>query len=173
MVTSLLEANLGALGIGFKLIGTNDIVITDTISSDTLQHIKSTLCANGVNLVDNLNLDIVDRIKLTINELLEKDELRQFNTSDYIADKLNYSYAYLSKQFSETTFTSIENYIILKKVDKAKDLLLTTDSSLTEIAFKLDYSSVAHLSRQFKKTTGLTPSMFQKIIKRRTLQVAE
>ena len=99
--------------------------------------------------------------------MLTSDAVRKYNTSDYLAEKLNYSYTYLSSLFSETTYTSIESYIILSKVDRAKDLLLNTNVTLTEIAHQLNYSSVAHLSRQFKKTTGLTPSVFQKIIKKR------
>ena len=95
------------------------------------------------------------------------EEAQKYNVSTYLSEKLDYSYTYLSTVFSETTHTSIENFVILKKIDIAKTLIINKDLTLTEIAFKLNYSSVAHLSSQFKKTTGLTPSTFQKIIKKR------
>ena len=98
---------------------------------------------------------------------MEHKEVQTKNVSDYLSEELDYSYAYLSSLFSEATYSSIESFIILRRVDMAKDLLLKTDKSLTEIAFDLNYSSVAHLSSQFKKTTGLTPSAFQRIIQKR------
>lgn len=85
----------------------------------------------------------------------------------YLAEKLNHSYGYISNLFSELTYTSIENYIILQKIEYTKQLIINNQLSLTEIAYKLNYSSVAHLSTQFKNTTGITPSAFQRIIKRR------
>lgn len=92
-------------------------------------------------------------------------------TSAYLADKLEHSYGYLSNLFSEVTYTSIENFLIIQKIEYAKQLIIKGDLSLTEIAFKLDYSSVAHLSTQFKNTTGITPTAFQRIItKRRALK---
>jgi AraC-like DNA-binding protein len=88
-------------------------------------------------------------------------------TSVYIADKLNHSYGYLSSLFSEITFTSIENYVIIQKIERAKQMLASETLTLTEISYQLNYSSVAHLSNQFKKMTGITPSAFQRIIKKR------
>ena len=99
--------------------------------------------------------------------MLKDDEANLYKVSSYLSDKLDYSYTYLSNLFSEGTYTSIENFVILKKVDYVKELIATTDLSLTEIAFRLNYSSVAHLSGQFKKITGLTPTVFQKIIEKR------
>lgn len=168
---TVLEDLLNKLEVNYVLNGCNEIVIKNTISKAKLQSVIDVLNTYGITITEDQNLAIVDRIKMVINELLQSEEFRTFNTSEYIADKLNYSYTYLSTIFSETTFTSIENYIILKKVDKVKELLINTDFSLTEIAYQLDYSSVAHLSRQFKKTTGLTPTFFQRIIKKRASQV--
>ena len=88
-------------------------------------------------------------------------------SSVYIAEKLGHSYGYLSNLFSEVTYTSIENFIIIQKIEYTKQLIVSNQLSLTEIAFKLNYSSVAHLSSQFKNTTGITPSAFQRIIKKR------
>jgi AraC-like DNA-binding protein len=105
--------------------------------------------------------------------MLEIDGEETVKISTYLARKLNYSYSYLSSHFSENTFTSIENFIILRKVDLVKDFLCNTDLTLTEIAYHLKYSSVAHLSSQFKKTTGLTPTTFQRIIEKRKARFAE
>jgi len=88
-------------------------------------------------------------------------------SSVYLAEKLSHSYGYLSNLFSEITFTSIENFIIMQKIEYTKQLIIKNQLSLTEIAFHLNYSSVAHLSTQFKNTTGITPSAFQRIIKKR------
>jgi AraC-like DNA-binding protein len=85
----------------------------------------------------------------------------------YLSEKIGHSYGYLSNLFSEVTFSSIENFMIIQKIEYTKQLILNTDLTLTEIAFKLNYSSVAHLSTQFKNTTGITPSAFQRIIFKR------
>lgn len=168
---SVLKDLFDKFEVDYILDSTNEITIINKVSKETFRSISEALENYGITVTEDQNLAITDRIKMVIDELLHSDEFRNYNTSDYIADKLNYSYSYLSSIFSEATFTSIESYIILKKVDKVKDLLVNTDLSLTEIAYQLDYSSVAHLSRQFKKTTGLTPSFFQKIIKKRASQI--
>ena len=86
--------------------------------------------------------------------------------SSFLSEKLNYSYSYLSSLFSEVTYTSIENFIILQKIERAKRLIIEGEYTLTEISDMLSYSSVAYLSAQFKKTTGLTPTSFQSIVKK-------
>ncbi|MGL6126435.1 helix-turn-helix domain-containing protein, partial [Chryseobacterium artocarpi] len=114
---------------------------------------------------------LVQKIKDAIVELVFSDEIIPVKASIYISEKLNHSYGYLSNLFSEVAFTSIENFIILQKIEHAKALIIRNKQSLTEIAHKLNYSSVAHLSTQFKNTTGITPSQFQKIVgKRRRAQ---
>lgn len=164
---TLLKEKLDLLDVGYKIVGNNEIVFENELSIELQNHISELLKPYGIEVTEQQNLAIADRIKSAINDMLTSEDAQIVNTSDYLSEKLNYSYSYLSNLFSETTYTSIENYIILCKVDKAKELLLQTDLTLTEIAFKLHYSSVAHLSRQFKKTTGLTPSMFQNIIQKR------
>ena len=102
--------------------------------------------------------------------VFNEDVVINVKSSVYLADTLEHSYGYLSNLFSEVTYTSIENFIILQKIEFAKQLIIKQEFSLTEIAFRLNYSSVAHLSTQFKNTTGITPSAFQRIIaKRRAL----
>lgn len=164
---AILNEKLQALNLNYTLVGTNEIEFNTPLSETEKTQLSTTLQPYGITIETDQNHVMVDKIKLAINEMLNSDAVRLYNTSDYLSEKLNYSYTYLSSIFSETTYTSIENYIILTKVDKAKEMLLHTDATLTQIAFELNYSSVAHLSRQFKKTTGLTPSVFQRIIKKR------
>jgi AraC-like DNA-binding protein len=97
------------------------------------------------------------------------DELPRTNFSDYLSKKLGYDYTYLSNLFSEVKGSTIAHYIIAHKIERAKELLIYNELSLTEIADKLHYSSVAHLSNQFKKTTGLTPSFFKKMRHKRLI----
>ena len=106
-----------------------------------------------------------------IDMVLNANDTITVKSSVYLSDKLGHSYGYLSNLFSEVTYTSVENFIILQRIEYAKSLLINTELTLTEIAFKLQYSSVAHLSTQFKNTTGITPTTFQRIIvKRRALK---
>ena len=99
--------------------------------------------------------------------MILSEEVIMVKSSVFLAEKLNHSYGYISNLFSEITYTSIENFIIIQKIEFAKQLLTINELNLTEIAFKLNYSSVAHLSTQFKNTTGITPSAFQRIITKR------
>ena len=99
--------------------------------------------------------------------VFNEDITINIKTSDYLKDTLGHSYGYLSNLFSEITYTSIENFIIIQKIEYTKQLIVNQDLSLTEIAFKLNYSSIAHLSTQFKNTTGITPTAFQRVIAKR------
>jgi AraC-like DNA-binding protein len=99
--------------------------------------------------------------------VFKEDKLPESKISAYISDKLNLSHSYLSKIFSEITYSSIENFIILQRIERAKQLIIEENLTLTEVAWKLNYSSTAHLSNQFKKTTGLTPTQFQRIVQKR------
>ena len=164
---AILKEQLDKLGVDYTLESTKEIVFNQKLTTEQESKLAKSLAKYGATIIDDQKTELVQRIKDTINEMLADDEANLYKISSYLADKLNYSYAYLSNLFSESTYTSIENFIILKKVDHAKELMTNTDLTLTEIAFKLNYSSVAHLSGQFKKTTGLTPSAFQKIIKKR------
>ncbi|GAA4232593.1 hypothetical protein GCM10022291_07670 [Postechiella marina] len=166
---AFLSDKLKALDFNCKLNGINEIELDDNLSSEKQNELFNALNHYHIEVIEDKKIAIIERIKNSIDEMLNNEDAQLINSSDFLADKLNYSYTYLSTLFSEATYTSIENYIILRKVDKVKSLLLKTDLTLTEIAFKLNYSSVAHLSGQFKKTTGLTPSTFQRIIAKRKL----
>jgi len=165
---TILKQHLDELGITFESVTLGEITTTDKISTDKIHKLSENLKAFGIEIVDDQKTDLIQKIKDLIIEMVYMDEsMPQVKTSAYIADRLNYSYSYIAALFSEVTYTSIENYIILQKIERAKQLILADDLTLTEIAYRLNYSSVAHLSLQFKKTTGLTPSTFQSIIKKR------
>ncbi|MDO6439274.1 AraC family transcriptional regulator [Cyclobacterium sp. 1_MG-2023] len=142
------------------------------MSKETKNAIIHSLNKYGITVLDDQKETLVDRIKNTIDEMLNDENARHLKVSSYLSDKLGYTYSYLSSVFSENTYSSIENYLILRKVDLVKELLQEGNLNLTEIAFRLNYSSVSHLSGQFKKTTGLTPSSFQRIMERKKNMIA-
>jgi AraC-like DNA-binding protein len=123
--------------------------------------------------MDDKKAILIEKIKNVIIEMVHySDEMPKTNFSDYLSKKLEYDYTYLSNLFSETEATTIEHFIMLHKIERVKELIIYDELNLTEIAFKLHYSSVAHLSTQFKKITGLTPSFFKSLKdkKRNTLE---
>lgn len=145
-----------------------EVEIKEDLPGPTLNELSSSLYNYGIEIVGSHKSILVQKIKDAIIEMVYMEEkLPTSKTSTYLADKLNHSYGYISNIFSEVTYTSIENFIILQKIERAKELLITNELTITEIAWKLNYSSVAHLSNQFKNVTGLTPSMFQRIINKR------
>ncbi|MCX7550079.1 helix-turn-helix domain-containing protein [Xanthomarina sp. F2636L] len=166
---TLLKEQLDALDISYTLNSLGEIQINGALSPEKLEILTTSLNKYGIEILTKQKVTLEDRIKNAIDDYLKNKEFRTVKLSTYLSDKLHYSYAHLSTIFSENTYTSIENYMILKKVDLAKELICHTDLTLTEIAFRIDYSSVAHLSGQFKKTTGLTPSAFQRIMNNKKL----
>jgi AraC-like DNA-binding protein len=163
---ALLKELLNRLQIQHSIRSLGELEITEKLSEQKLANLKMTLNQYGVKILDDPKTAVVERIKYNIDKMLEDDKVRE-KLSVYLAGQMHYSYAHLSRIFSETTFTSIETFVILRKVERAKELMATTDLTLTEIAYRLHYSSVAHLSGQFKKTTGLTATVFQKILEKR------
>lgn len=151
----------------YELKGLNELVLKGQPDVAKIEALKAKLEESGIYFIEDSRSELVQRIKDTISEMIFlEDTVKPKKNSTYLTEKLNYSYPYLSKIFSEYTHYSIEQFIILKKIDYAKKLLIQ-NKSLTEIAHSLGYSSVAHLSQQFKKTTGLTPTAFHDIIKKR------
>lgn len=151
--------------LGFKCssieIGCADII--SEVRVEDLVQIKAALYQSGLELVDNKKGVLVDKIKSTVVEMIQSsNEHLKSKSSDYLASKLNYDYTYLANVFSEIESSTIEQFIILTKIQAAKDLIANSELSLTEISWKLNYSSVAHLSTQFKKITGDTPSRFRR-----------
>lgn len=169
--TKVIEDTLSELNLKYKMLGFGEIELLQSVSTETLETFDANLKDYGIDIIENQKVILVQKIKDTITEMIfNEDYNSNVRISMYLADKFGYSYGYLYQLFSEVTYTSIENFIILQKIEYTKSLVATTELSLTEIAFKLNYSSVAHLSTQFKNTTGITPTAFQRIIaKRRAL----
>ena len=139
-------------------------VLPDTVTDEVYQSVKASLEPFGFELIDDKKSQTTERIKDAIIELVHyNDNDLKVNLSDYLAAKLHREYSALSKLFSEVTDTTIEKYLIAQKIERAKELLVYGELSLNEIADKLNYSSAAYLSSQFKSVTGLTPSYFKKI----------
>lgn len=165
---TILKEQLDTFGIEYTVHGVGEIEFKRNLTISEQEKITCALDHYGIAVMDDQQIELAQRIKDIITEwVYGEDDPKRYNFSTYLSEKLDYTYTYLSSIFSETTYSSIENFIILKKIDYAKNLIINTDLTLTEIAYKLNYSSVAHLSAQFKKTTGLTPSSFQKIIEKR------
>jgi len=152
------------LKLGFQTLTVElgEAELKENISEAQLDRIKIALQKWNLELTDNKKSMLIEKVKHIIIELIYYEDVQlQVNFSTYLSRKLNYEYTYLSNLFSEMEGTTIEHFIIAHKIEKVKELLAYDELSLTEIAWKLHYSSVAHLSNQFKKVTGLTPSQFK------------
>ena len=156
---------LTKLGFQIKTVELGEVVIEDEPEKVNMEQVGKTLRENGFELIDDKKGQLIDHIKTIIIELIhyQREIDEHINFSDYISKNVGYDYSYLSNLFSIVEGTTIEKYIIHQKIEKAKELLVYDELTLSEIAWQLGYSSVQHLSRQFKKTTGLTPSHFKKV----------
>lgn len=163
----VLEEKLIKHNIKYRILGFGEVDVLEKIDISVFSALTEELKDYGIDIIENQKSVLVQKIKDTILEMIHSPELINVKSSVYLAEKLSHSYGYLSNLFSDVTYTSIENYIILQKIEYAKQLIVSSDLSLTEIAFQLNYSSVAHLSTQFKNVTGITPSAFQRIITKR------
>jgi len=160
----LVKAELDKLGLHYGIVDLGEVDIAENITPEQNEELKTALLKSGLELMDDKKAMLIEKIKNVIVEMVHyEDELPKIKNSDYIGEKLKHNYTYLANLFSEATGTTIEHYIILHKIEKAKELIIYDELNLTEIAWKLNYSSVAHLSNQFKKITGLTPSFFKKL----------
>ncbi|MDK2773116.1 MAG: AraC family transcriptional regulator [Flavobacterium sp.] len=167
LANKILAEKLDGYNLKYTLVNATEVLFLENVPSETYAEICKTLNEYGFEVIENQKNILVQRIKDLITEVVQKEEALNVKFSSYLSDNLGHSYGYLSNLFSEVTYTSIENFIILQKIEVAKQLIANEKMSLTEIAFRLNYSSVAHLSSQFKNTTGITPSAFQRIIKKR------
>lgn len=167
LTKKLLEDLITPFGIKFRIIGFGEIEFLEKVSQEKIDEMTLILNEYGIEIIENQKSILVQKIKDTISELVNCEEPLAVKSSVYLAEKLDHSYGYLSNLFSEITYTSIENYIIIQKIELAKNLIINNQMTLTEIAYKLNYSSVAHLSTQFKNITGITPSAFQRIVMKR------
>ncbi len=166
----VVESVLQNMGIYITIVELGEVQTRDALSYEQLNQLKISLLKFGLELLEDKKSMVVEKIKNIIVEVIHySEELPETNFSDYLSEKLNYDYNYISDLFSEVKGTTLEHYIITHKIERAKELLIYNELSLTEIAFKLHYSSVAHLSKQFKKITGLTPSYFKRMKHKRLI----
>ncbi|MEC4005725.1 AraC family transcriptional regulator [Flavobacterium sp. SUN052] len=162
-----LDTLLNESNLKYKNIGFGEIELLEAVSDEAFTNLNLKLNSNGIEIIENQKSIFVQKVKDLIIEMVQNPENVNVKSSIYLSEKMNYNYSYISNLFSEVTYTSIENFIILQKIELAKQLIIANELTLTEIAFNLNYSSVAHLSTQFKNTTGITPSAFQRIIIKR------
>jgi len=168
----VVKSELHKRGLHFTTIQLGEVEIMEDLPKEQLDNLNAALKKTGLELMDDKNSILVEKIKTIIIELVHyTDDQIKINLSDYLSEKLNHNYTYISNLFSEVKGTTIEQFFLSHKIEKVKELLVYDELNLTEIAYKLHYSSVAHLSNQFKKMTGLTPSHFKslKSKKRNTL----
>ncbi len=164
----ILEEMLEKLAIPYTVSGMSEINISAALSPEIFDALKLAVRKYGIEFIDDPKKVVVQQIKdVVCNMVFKEDQLPDFKISAYISDKVNLSYSSISKIFSEVTYSTIENFIILQRIERAKQLLIDENITLNEVAWKLNYSSPAHLSAQFKKTTGLTPTQFIRIIQKR------
>jgi AraC-like DNA-binding protein len=164
---------LKKIGLNYTIVELGTVEILEDITEAQQEQLKKKLLKSGLELMDDKKSILIEKIKNVIIEMIHyTDELPKVNYSNYISEKLDYDYTYLANIFSEVKGMTIQQYIITHKIEKVKEYLLYDELTLTEISYRLDYSSVAHLSSQFKKVTGLSPSFFKdlKIKKRRNLE---
>ncbi len=158
------KAALEKLNIPFYEVEIGSVELVKSMNPTEREQFQNILSEYGLELVEDRKSILIENIKKIIIEMVyHHDEPLKINFSTYLSNKLNHNYTYMANLFSEVTNISIENYIIAHKIERVKELLMYDELTLTEISFKLKYSSVAHLSSQFKKATGLTPSAFKTI----------
>lgn len=156
------KEELKKLGLHYIFVDLGEVKIKETISLEKRELLKLNLHQSGLELMDDKKAMLIERIKTVIIEMIHhSDEIIKINFSDYLSSKMNHDYTYLSNLFSESQATTIEHFIILHKTERIKELISDGDHNITEIAWKMGYSSVAHLSNQFKKVTGQSPSFFK------------
>jgi YesN/AraC family two-component response regulator len=155
---------LEQVDIPYLSVELGEVNTCEELTAEQLKLLKERLKCADLELMDDKKAQLIEKIKGVIIEMIHYDEeLPKVKFSVYLSKKLNHNYTYLANLFSETEGTTIEHFMILHKIEKVKELIMYNDLNLSEIAWKLHYSSVAHLSHQFKKVTGLTPSFFKKL----------
>ena len=160
----VVATELEKLGISYKNLNIGEVDIAGSISDEQKADLDIALKRSGLELMNNKKSQLIEKIKIIITELIHySEEELKINFSDYLSEKLDLDYTYLANLFSEVTGTTIQQFIIKHKIERAKELLVYDELNLSEIAWKLNYSSVQHLSNQFKKITGLTPSHFKEL----------
>jgi AraC-like DNA-binding protein len=160
----LVKSELEKLGIHYRTVELGEIDMDEKISPAQWEELDTNLKKSGIELMEDKKSILIEKIKNVIIELVHySEEPLRIKFSEYLSQKLDHDYTYLANLFSETLGITIEHFLILHKIERVKELLIYDELNITEIAWKMHYSSVAHLSNQFKKMTGLTPSFFKKL----------
>ena len=164
----MVKEELKKLGLKYVVVELGMVEILEDITLKQRELLKENLYKSGLELLDDKKTILIEKIKNVIIEMIHyTEEIPKVNYSDYIGEKLGHDYTYLSNIFSEVKGITIQQFIIIHKIERVKELLLYDEFNLTEISFKLHYSSVAHLSNQFKKITGLSPSFYRHLKSKR------
>ena len=160
----LVKEELKNLGLHHTTVELGVVEIMEEITKEQREKLKAALLESGLELMEDKRAMLIEKIKIVITEMIHySDELPRVNYSEYISKTMGYDYTYLANIFSEVKGITIEHYIIAHKIEKVKELLLYDELNLTEISYLMNYSSVSHLSTQFKKVTGLTPTFFKNL----------
>jgi len=168
----VVKSELDKLGLHYVFVDLGVTEILEEISAEQRESLNVALKKQGLELMDDKKSMLIEKIKTIIIEMVHySDDIVKVNLSDFLSSKLNYDYTYLDNLFSEVQGITIEHFYIYHKVERVKELLVYDELNLKEIAFKLHYSSVAHLSGQFKKVTGLTPSHFRQLKNKRRISL--
>lgn len=166
----ILKSELERMNVPFSTMELGEVEVTKDLSPTQQAELKTSLLKFGLELMEDKKSILIEKIKNIVVEMIHySEEPPLVNFSAYLSEKLHYDYNYLSNLFSEVKGTTIEHFIIAHKIERAKELLIYNELTLTQIAEKLHYSNVAHLSNQFKKVTGLTPSFFKKMKHKRLI----
>lgn len=169
----ILQEQLDKFDFKYTIAGVGTVNFQESIPMDKYVLLQNQLRHYGIEIVDNQKAILVQKIKAAIMAMLEEDNMPLIKISTFLSEKLDENYRTLSNVFTDVCHISIESFIIIQKIEKVKQLLITENLSLTEISFRMNYSSVAHLSNQFKKITGFTPTVFQKVVQnKRTLTIS-
>jgi len=160
----MVKEELKKLGLHYMVVDLGEVEIMETLSTEQREQLKSALLDSGLELMDDKRAILIEKIKNIIIEMVHhSDEMIKINFSDFLSEKLNHDYTYLANLFSEVQGTTIEQFMISHKVERIKELIIYDELNISEIAWKMNYSSVAHLSNQFKKVTGLSPTHFKQL----------
>ena len=161
-------------GLHFILVELGEVDIMENISDEERQLLKIALQELGFELMDDKRSVLIQKIKNVVIDMVHhSDDIIKIKFSEFLSGKLNHDYTYLANLFSEVQGTTIANFIIAHKIERIKELIIYDELSIKEIAWKMNYSSVAHLSNQFKKVTGLSPSHFKQLKDKRRRPIEE
>ena len=168
------KTELRKLGLHFVVVDLGEVEIMEDISNEERMELKMALLDSGLELMDDKRAILIEKIKNTIIDMIYNSEDKvKINISGFISDTLKQDYTYLSNLFSEVQGTTIEQFIIFHKIERIKEMIIYDELSITDIAWKMNYSSVAHLSNQFKKVTGLSPSHFKQLKDKRRIPIED